>query len=578
MLGLFIVMSNSIFSTPLGTTGRARVVVEGNFICWVTYREGDSLEVIKGVVSEVTHLSKCEFRLVWGDEWRSPPMAGPQIGGSLLVSLRLLGGSRAGQWEEGSLAEELGCLPTASGAQRPCCRPNISDRFSALDTQLPPPAADVLEHYCVDDSVKQGMGPPADYEACAAMLGSHPPTAYYPPEFFRGCLPKHADWFVYGPSEVGGHGITARRRIPKGTFFCYEGALQRNSDANEYTLAIPAAVSPLIRSGQVLYIDGSVSPTSLLGGMNEFIWDNSLNQFEFGEAGLVRALRDVPKGACCFIGYGENYDWDGLKLTLVHELSATLVAGVKAFGHKTYKASVAEIAAEMVGWTVESLPWKRAGSGLERLLMAVVDNKVPTDLTHTVFPGFLSHDGIPEPVGCWLERFLCSAMVIGRSAFRRAQDPRFDLLPLKSCMTVMAAGVWVSPRSKARVNYDVESVEDFPTLPGLVKTKGARRVSIPLPVVELTEHNDPLRGRLVSLAPAGLTTDELEEMVLDSGEFELLGGLENSVGEWTMSMKLLKNEAGKDLMRQMLGWPRTMRGQGGGWWKWRRPTCCSSVG
>jgi len=43
MLGVFTVMFNSIFSTPLGATGRARVVVEGKFICWVTYREGDPL-------------------------------------------------------------------------------------------------------------------------------------------------------------------------------------------------------------------------------------------------------------------------------------------------------------------------------------------------------------------------------------------------------------------------------------------------------------------------------------------------------------------------------------------------------
>ena len=68
----------------------------------------------------------------------------------------------------------------------------------------------------------------------------------------------------------------------------------------------------------MVYIDGTVTSSSLLGGMNELIWDASQNQFEFGEAGLVRALRAVSKGDPCYIGYGEDYDWDSYKVEFVH--------------------------------------------------------------------------------------------------------------------------------------------------------------------------------------------------------------------------------------------------------------------
>jgi len=147
----------------------------------------------------------------------------------------------------------------------------ISDFFSNLENSLPPVAADVLEHFFVDSSVGLGIVVPAAYEACADLLSSHVSTSYFPPEAFRLALPRHADFFLYGPSTVGGQGVTAKRHIPKGTFFCYEGLLQQEANANEYTLAVGAVSTPPGRPGQVVYIDGSVTSTSMIGGMNEFI-------------------------------------------------------------------------------------------------------------------------------------------------------------------------------------------------------------------------------------------------------------------------------------------------------------------
>jgi len=159
-------------------------------------------------------------------------------------------------------------------------------------------------------------------------------------------------------------------------FFAYEGRAQTEAEANSYTLAIPG--NPLFgESDHVLYVDGTPSSTSLLGGMNEFIWDSKMNQFEFTEYGFVRALRDVAKGDCCYIGYGPEYDWDEYKTQLAHELAAALLLGATLFGHPSFEPVMSALLGQVVGWTKLSLPIKREGTGFERLFMSVVDGTTP---------------------------------------------------------------------------------------------------------------------------------------------------------------------------------------------------------
>ena len=165
------------------------------------------------------------------------------------------------------------------------------------------------------------------------------------------------------------------------------------------------------------------------------------------------ARYDVEIGDHCYIGYGDDYDWDGYKVGLAHELAATLLAGVALCGRESFAVPVARLVAQVVTWSKQSLPLKRIGSGLERLLMAVVDDRVPTDLTHSTFPGALEVDGVLEPVGRWIERFLCSAAIIARSAFRRKSDPRVTPLALEDCMEILEVGERQSPRLLVGRNY-----------------------------------------------------------------------------------------------------------------------------
>jgi hypothetical protein len=310
-----------------------KVLVDGRYFRMLSAQVSDSVDSMKGAVSGLLGVPVEEFRLSWA---RGQSNSSPLV---VDVAFRLLGGSSSSldpllenDWSDSgcALRDQL----ITEGSSIDCL--NISDSFVGLDGVSPAPAADVLEHYFIDDSMERSLIAPRGYDAFASMLARHVSTAYYPPNFLRSCLPRQADFFVYGPSEVGGFGVVARCLITKGSFFCYEGPLQSDADANEYTLAVPAVSTPPGRPGQVVYINGSVSATSLIGGMNEFIWDPQFNQFEFGDSGLVRARRDVLAGEVCYIGYGEDYDWDGVKVSLVHELASTLLLGVEIFGHPSY--------------------------------------------------------------------------------------------------------------------------------------------------------------------------------------------------------------------------------------------------
>jgi len=51
-------------------------------------------------------------------------------------------------------------------------------------------------------------------------------------------------------------GLTAKCNIRKGIFFCYEGSLQKDCEAGDYTLAVGAVATPPARESQVVYING----------------------------------------------------------------------------------------------------------------------------------------------------------------------------------------------------------------------------------------------------------------------------------------------------------------------------------
>ena len=131
---------------------------------------------------------------------------------------------------------------------------------------------------------------------------------------------------------------------------------------------------------------------------------------------------------------------------------------------------------------------------MERLLLAVVDNALPAELVHSVRPGFLWVGELPEPVGRWIERLLCSAAIVRRVAFRVARNPDAPELELKDMLTLLQAGERRSGRRKVVQSYREEDDEDedFPLLgtkPAPPKWDGKVRV------VELTAESDPLRGR-----------------------------------------------------------------------------------
>jgi len=468
-----------------------------------------------------------------------------QAGSSIDVNLRLRGGSLNLPLAQGKqpleddpwdpLPGSLGHFP-------------ISSEFHWISDTKAPERVDVLEHF-VEDTSSGRLVVPLDLESIELLMEKEFSTSVYPPRAFRESLPDQRLYFSYGPAPFGGRGLVAIRPIPRGMVFAYEGRLQRESEANEYTLAVPGKALLGPRPNQVVYIDGTPSGSSLMGGMNEFLWDPSGNQFEFSEYGFVHALRDVRKGEACYVGYGPDYNWDDYKVQLAHELAAAIVDGAIVLGHKDYVNVAIDLMEQVVTWDAEALRSRRSGSALERLFMCVVDNSVPPELTHLVHPTYLGGPKDPEPFGRWLERFLCSRCVIARQAFGKAHDPRKAALELKDAMSVTPAGTRASARGSSSVNYSDDL--EFPALPkSSTRAKDVQPVADVMAVVELTILNDPLRGREVPVPAEGLSLDELNGFVYaDPSTVERLGDIESSVGEWNLSMLVKRDLEGGATMR-----------------------------
>jgi len=94
----------------------------------------------------------------------------------------------------------------------------------------------------------------------------------------------------------------------------------------------------------------------------------------------------------------------------------------------------------------------------------VVDNRVPSELVHSVHPGFLEIGGSPEPVGRWVERLCCSAAIVRKLGFRSAHNPDYAELGLDCLYSVLHPGERVSKRLKAHRNYAEDEEEAFPPL------------------------------------------------------------------------------------------------------------------
>jgi len=137
-------------------------------------------------------------------------------------------------------------------------------------------------------------------------------------------------------------------------------------DVNAYSLAIEGrGALGGTPSQSSAYIDGTPSELSLLGGMNEFIWDYSYNNFVLQEMGVIQAARDIQVGEPAYMSYGENYNWDSYKTELVYDLAKWLVEGGVLFGHPTHVLAVQSISCTLRTWCPSDLQHKRLGSGLE---------------------------------------------------------------------------------------------------------------------------------------------------------------------------------------------------------------------
>ena len=89
--------------------------------------------------------------------------------------------------------------------------------------------------------------------------------------------------------------------------------------------------------------------------------------------GVIEATRNVAIGESAFMSYGDNYNWDGYKVTLVRKLGQCLVAGMRVAGHSSFRPFILGVRDELDQWSALDLQNKRLGSAFEKLVMAVVE-------------------------------------------------------------------------------------------------------------------------------------------------------------------------------------------------------------
>ena len=178
---------------------------------------------------------------------------------------------------------------------------NISESFHILSGMGDGPDDNVLETFSCD--VAGGVVPSVlDLHHIVEALRKFPTPRKWPPAALAPLFASQADHFRYGPAAFGGHGITVIKAVVKGTLFCYQGPTHGAAGVNMYSLAIEAN-SSLIGRGSCMtaYVDGTPSATSLLGGMNDFIWDASGNNFALREMGVIEATRNIGVGEGAFM-------------------------------------------------------------------------------------------------------------------------------------------------------------------------------------------------------------------------------------------------------------------------------------
>ena len=131
---------------------QVRVLEDWRFLCVASVSVDEPLEGVKMVVAGLLRMPQHQFGLSWVRGWRTEAGCGRTRCPIVNVRVRMLGGcpSGADPQEDGDVSWGLNEGVTPMGtecADLATLCDHISDSFVGLDGGLPPPAADVLEHF-----------------------------------------------------------------------------------------------------------------------------------------------------------------------------------------------------------------------------------------------------------------------------------------------------------------------------------------------------------------------------------------------------------------------------------------------
>jgi hypothetical protein len=225
---------------------------------------------------------------------------------------------------------------------------------------------------------------------------------------------------------MNGDGVFTRGNIAAGELIgMYAGRVVQQSD--EYVAEVWNS------DGLAINVDGKPRDDvegSIVGNINEFVWDYEANNCRMEVGGLIIANRKIDSGAELLMSYdpefGKHYDWDCSKQTLLRQLPAWIESAKQILGlpercdaRQTGWSEVSEVVNRLSTADIGEVRRRARDSAWEALVVAWVDGAMRgLGQVHLVQPS--STEG---GWWRWLERLLRCENFYNQTAFREHGRP-----------------------------------------------------------------------------------------------------------------------------------------------------------
>ena len=183
--------------------------------------------------------------------------------------------------------------------------------------------------------------------------------------------------YLIKPSKLpgAGNGLFTKRMLRPGTIVGVYGGSIGTRPSGSYVMQVQSVPSVLV--------DGRPSGCydhTLFGYINEDL--SGGNNCKLLPYGLICTTTRVPANSELLMSYGESYNWDHVILGRLPAMVGFIRDCATALAVDCYGRELDAFCADILSWTLESLPLRRRGAAMHRLVLGVFDERVCTPLSH----------------------------------------------------------------------------------------------------------------------------------------------------------------------------------------------------